>query len=190
MSFNVELDPKLQNLKDVLFGQQKQSNALNETCTRMIYRMLTSQGYVLDGTYEKVIEELSRYAQDVINGKHRPSEIFEMICGRTAVLIVEQNIPCQFSTSPLSDESTKIIFSVTAVGADVKDAPLPASKPIPVTENVTTVVDGEGHYLSIANRLRDKIVPTVPQAAKDELGNNDYAIALSCVPAYFGIDNY
>lgn len=181
-------------LKEVLFGQQKQSNDLNETVTRMIYNDLMQKGYnvkgVSDEDHQGVFKSIEQYINGVIQGKHQPDDIFELIAGRKSVQVIKEGGPCILSMSSVSDESTKIKFRVLSLTDHIESeheleerAKLVATP----TETVKQPLDDSRYYASMAEKLKNKILPTVPEIAKKELAGNDYAIALSCVVHYFDI---
>lgn len=183
----------MQLLKDVLFGQQKQSNDLNETVTRMVYNALTSKGYDVKGTSETdhqgVAKAVELYINDVIQGKHEPDDIFELITGRKSVQIVKEGVPCVVSMNSVSDESTKIKFRVISLEDNIAAEHELTEKPVEPTQSSVQefVPDDNRYFYNMAEKLKNKILPTVPTKAKEELAGNDYAIALSCVTHYFNI---
>ena len=181
-------------LKDVLFGQQKQSNDLNETVTRIIYNALLAKGYAVEDNaaedHKVVVEAISKYINDVIMGGLPADDIFELIAGRKSVNIIKEGVPCVLSVSSVSDESTKVKFRVISLDDSISGEHQLEEKAVAPVEAAPTsefVPDDGRYYYHMAERLKDKILPTVPTKAKEELAGNDYAIALSCVMHYFNI---
>lgn len=180
-------------LKEILFGQQKQSDDLNSTVTRMIYNALAEKGYNVKGDftddYVGVAASVESYINDVVAGKHPVDDIFELIVGRKSVEVVKQGAPCVVTKQSVSDESTKIKFRVISIDDSITgENKLEEVATTTVKSSIPEFVpDDSRYYYTMAEKLKNKILPTVPEKAKEELAGNDYAIALSCVMHYFDI---
>lgn len=184
----------MQNLKDVLFGQQKQSDGINTTITRMIYNVLISGGYDVGHHDIKVVEdEVRRYVTAVSEGSPTlDNDIFELIVGPESVAVLNSGVPYYVSAEPVSAESTKVKFRIYATGAEV-EAPEPELSTLTAdyskqerNDNSVNSYEQFSFYQQ-ACALRDEIIPTASAAARAELQDEPFALALVCAKAYWGV---
>lgn len=186
----------MQGLKSVLFGQQKQADSINTTITRMIYNVLVEGGYNVGGDDLASIEkEVLRYVTDVVDGKPAlDNDILELVVGPDSVAVLNSAQPMTVVSSPVSAESTKVKFRIVSLGDAVATPEVELGTVAP-TAGVSTSAKAsssspkfsEFSYYEQACILRDELVPLASDAAKAELENEPFALALICAHASWGI---
>lgn len=183
----------LQNVKAVLFGNQKQANVINDSVVILVAQYLENSHKNMDtqeSTVESIYDELKAIADFGITDYNR---IFiYLVAGRKSYDVIKEGVPYVVTKNQPNADSPKYNFRVCVVGEDdVEDEVVhgeggvyagikferPAAAPDEVLNPDDTVADQ-------VRKLKDAILPMCPDGVKEEL-EDEYAQALYCAQAYF-----
>lgn len=177
---------QLTNVKKVLFGNQKQANAINDAVVLLVAEELIqnpvsmdTEEYVISGI-KQVIEEMAEY------GLNETNRMFLLlVTGPNSVHVLEEHVPYRIDVNQPSDQSPKRTFRIVPMGYVAPEVKVNevsvAAKPAATLDEVYDPTDS---FAEQARKLKDAILPTVPGGIKDEV-SDEYAQALLCAQAYF-----
>lgn len=173
-------------VKEVLFGQQKQSNEINTIIAEEVCKELLKLGYfgIDEESHAVVTEGITRFVNDVNDKIELASLAFKFIAGRKSVKAIEDDVPRQVVVSPISDESTKVTFRVEPLLGEVEPEQLDVE--VNEVKNTPDIKDIDRFsFREQAEMLKNKLVPLASDVARKELADNEYALALVCAKGYF-----
>lgn len=184
------------NVKQVLFGKQKQANVTNEAVVKIIARALSSNfGEDVLNSEKSVVKACTDFLQKCIDSA--TDESFEDIDETVVMLLAgEKSLACLMSAGPKevysaqpNPESPKYIFRVIPLG-DQPDIDMSAESDIPDKSdrpNLETIeVNPQcNSYVDLANELCKRILPFVTQPIVNDLPDNVYAQCLCAAEGYY-----
>lgn len=196
-----QLSPaELENVKHVIFGLQKQASVQNDAVCIIISREITKHmtASALE-TQDSFIEACKEYIQRCIDGKIEPDEnAFMLLCGKDSLSALGVPGPRVVDIIQPSIESPKLLFRVGKLGETAHTALSGDTSANAHEADTTSSVDSTSTHREIdvhinetdsfavkAEKLKNLILPCVPEAVKTEIPDNEYAQALVCAEAYF-----
>lgn len=178
---------QFKNVKAVLFGNQKQANAINDAVVTLVTEELLSYpGGNLDSE-DGVIACITDVINEMIDaGLNSTNRMFLLLTtGPNSVHVLEEHGPLRLDVTQPSDQSPKHNFRIVPMGYVAPEVKVhemaPAAKP---AATVDEVLDPTDSFAEQARKLKDAILPTVPGPIKDEV-SDEYAQALLCAQSYF-----
>lgn len=183
----------LQNVKAVLFGNQKQANVINDSVVAIVAQYLDGANQDMstqEATAASIYTELKACADAGLS--ERNSTFIQLVSGRKSYDVLKEGLPYVVSQNQPNVDSPKYNFRILVVGEDdVEDTvengegdvyagmkfDKPAAAPDEVLNPDDTVADQ-------VRKLKDAILPMCPDGVKQEL-DDEYAQALYCAQAYF-----
>ena len=178
-----------ENLKRVLFGKQKQANAINDAVVNIVETGLVKLGYMCLEE-EHCAQVLEDALGKIVGGKVTMDESLKvfvsLVAGDYAIEMLESCEPVTVSVIQPSSESPKRIFRIVSAMNAIAEYDETTYKEIEETKPATVVstkIENET-FADQAIRMRDRILPTVPAAVKTEIPDNEWAQALCCAEAY------
>lgn len=199
----------LNNIKELLFGQQKQASVINDAVVKMVARELSATFGIndtssLDDAHAKIMSYLFAV---VGNGVTYNEDALMLIVGEQSLANLKSGEIVSVYESDASDTSTKKIYRInTQNQATVDNTGEAGNKstyealPGNVIEDARDwypesyqkeqkKLDPNADFWLKAQQLRDAILPLVPDAVKTEIPNNEFAQALVCAEQYFSYRN-
>lgn len=181
-------------MKKLLFGNQKQANVINDavvTFADAFFRDTLDPKYDTDEfeMYQKMYQLLKEVTD--FGPKHtRDADLFVMfVCGVESYNIWLSKLPFVLTAEKPSTESPKYNFRISYLGQEAQVEPeeveslKPAAKPAVGPDEVYSDDDT---YTERARKIKEAIIPMVPDAVREELKDNEYAQALCCAEYYYG----
>lgn len=181
----------LKSVKECLFGLQKQANAINDGVVVAVCKELMKNGYTSFNSSDEVQEALHELLNKVLAADAMVDEtVMMLICGPQSVANLKATGPKTLYIDKPSTESPKWIFRINMLGDDavvehegeVGSQPIPVQKPAVSPDEVTSPNDD---FQTRADKIRDAIMPMVPDAVKTEVSDT-YAQALCCAEYFYG----
>lgn len=181
----------LKSVKECLFGLQKQANAINDGVVVAVCKELMRHGYASFNDADEVQEALHELLNKVLASDATVDEtVMMLICGPQSVANLQATGPKTLYIDKPSTESPKWIFRINMLGEDavvehegeVGSQPIPVQKPAVSPDEVTSPNDD---FQTRADKIRDAIMPMVPDAVKTEV-SDPYAQALCCAEYFYG----
>lgn len=183
------------NVKRVIFGLQKQANVTNEAVVKLIARGI-SRLYgdsVLD-TEEGVVSSIQEYLQGCVDkGFAEDETLIMLIAGEKSLAILNEIGPKTVYVDQPSIESPKHIFRINRLGeTDVDvDMSAEAGSMYSVTPSAPTVTPDEVYsvdddFYTRARKIKAAILPTIPDAVKENIPDNEWAQTLCCAEYFYG----
>lgn len=202
--YNVELTEEyLENVKHVLFGNQKQANVINDSVTYMVAGMLaelTSAEFLT--SEEAVTMSIHSYLEDAARGAIRPNETFVLLtAGKQSLECLQMEGEKQADVTCPNPESPKHLFRIHMVGEDPDTGILDLPE-----QNMGTVTDqfkisegtGRPHVedrditwnkdetaAQRVERLTKMLAPLCPTAVAGELGGDEKSMAIYAAEYYY-----
>ncbi len=193
----VELTPeRLDNVKHVLFGNQKQANVINDAVAQIVAEgvaeltdvgSLDSEDFFIGAVYDLLT--------NVVNGTARmPEKLMALICGYESVKFYNESGPKIVTKDIPNPESPKVLFRIYPLGAN--DASTENKKVVAgesgteITHTVkemppeVKVTRDENAYEHV-QVLISKLAPLCPSAPARELGGDKILCALYASEYYF-----
>jgi len=187
----------LQNVKAILFGNQKQANVINDAVVAIVAQFLDGKGADMSTqnvTAESIYMTLKECAE---TGLSKENETFiQLVAGRKSYAVLKEGVPFIVSQNQPNVDSPKYNFRILEVGTeDVEDEvengekemyagmrfERPAASPDEVINPDDTIAEQ-------TRKLKDAILPMCPEAVKTEIPD-EYAQALYCAQAYFSYNS-
>jgi hypothetical protein len=174
-------------IKHVLFGLQKQANVINDAVVTLVAKELASKMDVVNlSTTGAVDLEIQKYVAGCMAKTISYDEnILMLIVGEQSVANMSCGEPITLVAENISDTSPKMLYRIAVLGkeADI-ERPVELGDTTVVREPMTPMITPDGFW-ERACAIRDRILPTVPQAVKDEINGNEFAQCLVCAEQYF-----
>lgn len=183
---------ELQNIKAVLFGNQKQANVINESVVAIVAQYLTEHGMALD-TEDSVVDSIHGLLQECAEyGVNESNATFiQLVAGPKSYQVLKDKLPYVITVNQPSTESPKHNFRIVIVGEDDVEPEVESGlpnvgethfeKPAAAPDEV---IDPDDSLKVQAEKLKNAILPMAPSYYMGEVGN-EYAVALLCSQAYF-----
>lgn len=183
---------ELKSVKNVLFGLQKQSNVTNDSVVYYVASQLKSSFNQQWSTDGEVVELIKKYLDKCINSYMGDDDelTVALIAGKQSLANIKANKPTIVVIEPISETSPKCKIRVNVLGEDpaeednTYEAELhnPIAKP---TIGPDEVYDPSDDFATRARKIKDAILPLIPQGVKEEIPDNEYAQALCCAEYYY-----
>lgn len=183
----------LKAIKECLFGLQKQANVINDAVVVLVAKELANSGYTSFNTSEEVKDVIEKYLQSIITDANVSvnKDFLMLIVGPQGVANIEAVGPKMVYVDKPSVESPKWIFRIHMLGEDAAveheahegEAAIHVSKPAVSPDEVYSPSDD---FYTRACKIKDAILPMVPDAVKAEIKDNEFAQALCCAEYFYG----
>lgn len=181
----------LQNVKETLFGLQKQANVTNGAVVKIVARELYNAVGLSDSTSPTDVDAaIMSYLEKVIPATVEfTDDALMLIAGEQSLANRNSGSPCVPYHRQLSDTSPKMIYRITVLGEDAEidnggdSNTTPSFKPSVV--EVAPDAHSNADFYTKARQLKDAILPSVPDAVKAEIPDNEWAQVLVCAQGYF-----
>lgn len=179
------------DLKRVLFGLQKQANAINDGVVEIVAMVLDKLG--ADRSSEEacvnsIKETLEKILRSEVSREDVLIKVFVILtAGVCSWDVLDECVPATVLVNRPSQDSPKFIFRVTNISESMSlfdeqtEIEIKQSQP-PTVE--TTMLPSET-FAGQAKRALDSILPCVPNAVKQEIPGNVWAQALCCAEAFY-----
>lgn len=175
----------LDNIKQIIFGQQKQANVINDAVVKIIARELADKAGKDDlFTIDDVEFAIMEYLKGAVGGNTYDDTAMMLIVGEQSLANLRSDELVTVTAETASDTSTKVNFRIRPLSgaeADVDstgvrgDAQATSyNKPAATTMQER---DPNATFQNTVDDLRDKLLPMVPDAVKAEV-SDPYAQAL------------
>lgn len=194
---------ELQNVKQVIFGLQKQASVQNDAVCVIIAGELTKYyGRDSVSNQDAFIESCRKYLQACIDGTITPDRnAFMLLCGEKSMAKLNEQGPRVVNVEQPSVQSPKLLFRIGMLGETEANLEENTVAPIDdsLIDDMVGVLKGAKNstmdldlrisetdsFAVKAEKLKDAIMGCVPDAVKQEIPDNEYAQALCCAEAYF-----
>ena len=181
----------LENIKEVLFGNQKQANVTNEAVVKLVARELSvAIGLTDSAGHADIDAAIMKYLEGAITATVQfTDDVLMLIAGEQSIANRNSGQPCQAYHRQPSEQSPKMMYRIVTFGenADIDNTGEVGGNnsfsPTPVSTVNKTVENAD--FYTQARQLRDAILPTVPDAVKAEIPDNEWAQCLVCAKGYF-----
>ena len=194
----------LENVKGVIFGQQKQAGVQNDAVVKLIARELSEKMGVSEiSSIDEAHAHIMAYLNGAVNkAVNYNGDVLMLIAGEQSLSNLESGELVTVTESEASESSTKHYYRILLDGQepdidntgslgsvpsmDFKSEEMPSNH-IPERERGEGFkrLDPNASFATQAAQLLDAIRPLVPDAVKSEIPNNEYAQALVCAEQYF-----
>lgn len=186
---------QVQNVKHVLFGNQKQANVINEAVVKLVARGLceVSTSSACDSE-ESVIKAITEYFQTLVDNQTQGNPTLIMLMGGEQSLANLREVgPKVVIAEQPNPESPKYIFRIRMLGVDDGDVDMSAESsettgsefPAMNTPEVECPYEPTDDFPTRARKIKDAILPLIPDGVKMEIPNDEYAQALCCAEYYY-----
>lgn len=187
-------DEQLSNMKRVLFGNQKQANVINDSVALYITRNALELG-ALEATSlyseQTIVSSLSSYLEGLTIDSYSSNvndDFILMLCGKQSLANLSSIGPKYCSVEQPNPESPKHNFRILMLG-ETPDLDTSADVETPHIErpkvDMKTVYNEQDDFMTRATKIKDAILPLVPDAVKTEIPNNEWAQALCCSEYFY-----
>lgn len=183
---------KLDNVKRNLFGLQKQANVINESVVKIVAGALADRYSedVLDDELT-VMQRIEEYLNEVITmpadtlRTDKDLQLFIMLtAGEQSYANALQEGPKYVSAEQPSPDSPKCNFRIMMLGTQPeKEDVLEVGRPH--SDTSTEIKGDKFSYRQHAEELKQTVIGIAPQSMKDELGDDEWALALCAAEYYF-----
>lgn len=175
----------LDNIKQIIFGQQKQANVINDAVVKIIARELADKAGKDDlFTIDDVEFAIMEYLKGAVGGNAYDDTAMMLIVGEQSLANLKSDELVTVTAETASDTSTKVNFRIrplsgadadvdsTGVRGDAQAKSYDKSAATAMRER-----DPNATFQNTVDDLRDKLLPMVPDAVKAEV-SDPYAQAL------------
>lgn len=183
------------NVKHVIFGNQKQANVTNEAVVKLIAREIVKEEPSCQMSTEvdvmtAIQHILERWIQNGYDAVETDEETFvALVAGEVSLSILRSDGPKYVNVSQPSPDSPKYNFRIYRLGEGEPEvdmsAEMSSSRPT-YTMASGSGIDVENNRQDIVawtEELKNKIISVAPESVVHEF-NNDYAAALYLYPDY------
>lgn len=179
------------NLKHVLFGNQKQANTINDAVVGIVGKKLLERGVDLE-TESSVAEGIQAVLTEAITN---PGSADELLIRLVAGDISYTNLGCGEVLTVLVDipnpESPKVVFRIALLDSSmlVKEESVEVKAPFECVEEDDVDVDTKKHpeliddFVLRVQALKETMLPMVPTAVKNVIA--DEAEQCLCIAEYY-----
>lgn len=180
-------------IKQVLFGQQKQANVINDSVVKIVARELAAVVSASNITsIDEADDAILQYLRGVVAGELQYDEdAFILIAGEVSLANAKSGMPVTVTAEAASETSTKVNYRVSVMGEEAAEVDMSAEAGKPASAMPDLPISGEvkktqvSDFRTKAEQLRAAILPLVPDAVKQELAGDEYAQCLVCAEQYF-----
>lgn len=183
------------NVKHVIFGLQKQANVTNEAVVKIVARGISRvSGEAALNSEESFINAVRDYLQYCIDKGFTDDEnLIMLIAGEVSLAVLNEMGPKTVYVDQPNPESPKHIFRINKLGEEVSidmsaesGVYAPASAvPSAPTVDPDAVYDVDDDFYTRARKIKAAILPTIPDAVKENIPDNDWAQALCCAEYFY-----
>lgn len=186
-------ETQLENVKHVLFGNQRQANVINEAVTFIVAGTLSElRGKESLDSEQSVVMSINSYLQEAVDGNIVPDETFILLTAGTQSLQCLKSDGEKMASAENPDpESPKYLFRIHLVDdAEQSDISRPTQftvrtgdRPVlPESDNKFSV--GETAQQKV-DRLTKELSELCPEAVMQELGGDAKSAAIFVAEAYY-----
>lgn len=201
---------KVLYIEEVLFGQQKQASQINGGVSVIVAKELMQNG-LLDAvvSHSSAEEAIHAYVKGAVEGTYNPdAPAFVLIVGINGRSALASGQPVTVSATPISDESTKVKFTVETLTSSESAVAFDASRKIWKEDSAADRAAGTQEMQSVSSTVNpgkfapatpdetmgfkekaeflvQEISPLVSGGVKAEIPDNVYAQCLVCAEGYF-----
>lgn len=181
-----------ENIKKVLFGNQKQSLKQNEAIVNFVEEFLDGSDFsTLESTRESILSGLEHLATVAAEGtklRRLEDKLFvEYILGVDGRAAMEGKDPCKLMWKPVG-ENGKIVFYVEPTGSENL-----SDYSVRLSEEAKQLTSEQGEKAAnkedLAWELIQKILSVTPQAKRAELPKEDALAAILVSKEYWAVNN-
>lgn len=191
----------LDNIKQVIFGLQKQANVTNVAVVKLIARELSSTlGFASSSSTEEVGKAIEEYLNKVISKEISDynEDVVMLIVGEESLANMKSGSPVCLYSEPISDTSPKCIYRIAILG---EETAIDNSGELDVAETGSGLgpkvisgvapnrADGSIDFRKMAEDLKHAILPNVPTRVKEDLAGDEYAQCLVCAKQFFAYNS-
>lgn len=188
-----------ENVKKVLFGNQRQALKQNEAIVNFIESYMMPTDLSTDvAVKEAILKNIEKLVDKIDKGgklENLEDKLFlEYILGVNGREILESHVPCEICTNYVGDHG-KIAFYLNPLAnvGDVKTNPMALLK---ATRNAETHYGSVNMKHKTAGEAEDaawdlvqRIVRDIPPAKRSELPEDDALAAILCSKEYWAVNN-
>lgn len=178
---------QFENVKHVLFGLQKQANVINESVVTIVTRKLL-EIYGADAVMSEdaVAKTIESYLIEARDSDSVDDLLVMLIAGEQSLQNIKAIGPTYVDVVQPNPESPKVNFRVCVLGEEtlVERNSNVGYKSIDVSPSDTSIREDDD-FSTRARKIKDCILPSVPDAVKAEIPDNEYAQALCCAEYYY-----
>lgn len=179
-------------IKKLLFGNQKQANAINDAVVSIVTDLFEKNATPREPGVEPY-QAMYNFISELTATGHTLSDdeslFIQLVCGKASYETLKSGVPFIVTCDQPSTESPKYNFRITTLGEEAEEEPDPstsmhvANKP---TVGPDEVYSDDDDFATRARKIKDAILPMVPTGVKAEIPDNEYAQALCCAEYYYG----
>lgn len=182
----------LDNIKQLIFGQQKQANVINDAVVKIIARELAEKEGKDDFfTIDDVEFAITEYLKGAVAGNAYDETAMMLIVGEQSLANLKSGDLVSVSAETASETSTKVNFRIRPLSGEdeavdvsgVRGNTGTVDKPHAVT---LSELPPNATFQTEVDALRDKLLPLVPDAVKAEVAD-PYAQALFAAKSYYNM---
>ena len=184
---------QVDNVKHVLFGNQRQSDVINEAVVKIVARGLLEVGSVssLDSE-DNVVMTIRDYLQNLVDNNQFGNETLVMlVSGEQSLANLKSVGPKVVTYDQPNPDSPKYAFRVIMLGQSenidmsaMVSAYRQATNVVKADSNDDCPYEQDDDFPTRARKIKDAILPLVPNAVKSEI-QDEYAQALCCAEYYY-----
>ena len=186
-------EQQLTNVKHVLFGKQKQANVINESVVKIVAKGISEVcGASSLDSESAFVEAVNDYLKRIVEGGTTGTDnLIMLLCGEQSLANLNEIGPKQVYCNQPNPESPKYIFRILMLGEepDVDNSAIDdvqtTTASTPSTVSFASLYERDDDIPTRAEKIKNAIVKTVPDAVKRELDGNEWAQALYCAQDYF-----
>lgn len=190
MDYNLTEEQVL-NVKHVLFGNQKQANVTNEAVVKIVARGISEvKGANSLNSESSFVEACRDYLQMVIEAKTTGTDtLIMLLAGEKSLANLNDIGPKQVYVNQPNPESPKHVFRILMLGQEAEVDMSAEDNVIPVSSGASVSTscpyERDDDIPTKARKIKDAILPLVPDIVKKELAGNEYAQALYEAEYYY-----
>ena len=185
-------EAQLEVVKHVMFGLQKQSSVINDAVVKIVANVNCNLGDIM-ADEDSFRDAVVRVLQRAIDYCDVDDNLVMLIAGEQSLANSKEPGPKIVQFSKLSDDSPKYNFRIVRLENSTIDTSYTVAQavetPIEVTPaDYNAVSSKEESYRDKVEKLKNDILPLVPEAVKAELGtDNEYMLCLCISDYYFNL---
>lgn len=182
-----------ENIKKVLFGNQRQADVINDAVVNFIGNFIVDNNVGSIANEGAVIDTISEYLSRCIDRPEIANElVIRFITGDMGYANLKSGAPLSLSVEKPNPESPKVLFRIVvfgnAPGTSTKTStPTFTGEVVGESTASTTVnkkVEGTETFAERAERIKNEILSIVPCEVRREV-TDEYAQALCCAEFYY-----
>lgn len=189
----------VENVKHIIYGNQKQANVQNESVVKLIARgVVAKHGDSALATEDSAIKAITDLLQAAIDTNDYDETLIMLIGGEVSLANLKADGPKVVVTNQPNPESPKMTFRIAKFG-DTADTDMSAEvKPDPAKTLPSDVITGPDiqppkafrDIVHETEKLKDAIIKVAPASVLEQFGpGNEYAAALYMYPSFAKVND-